>query len=114
VNRRLLLCLMAGLLLSCDTTASRLAGRWETEETPKRTLELFQDGTFTQALTGKTLGFVSKLLGPVKGKWAVEGKSLVLTVVAEDGSETIQKLPINELAGDRVVLNGERWRRLPQ
>ena len=93
-------------------TERRLRGRWESVDSPKRTLDLFADGSFTRRLSGK-LGFLSDVLGPQKGTWRVEGEALVLSVAAESGSISEEKLPINELGDEGLVLAGERWTRKP-
>jgi hypothetical protein len=77
----------------------RLTGQWKTEATPERTLDFYEDGTFSLRLSGKGLGFVSDLVGPEKGSWRV------------DGDETTKRLPINSLSGDELVLAGDRWKR---
>ncbi len=105
----------AVLIAGCGfLTERRLAGRWETVETPKRTLELLDDHTYTQRLSGKTLAFVSDLLGPEKGTWAVEGEVLVLSRTDDKGVERTVRLPIHHLSGDAVVLGDERWVRKAQ
>jgi hypothetical protein len=93
-------------------TAWRIAGEWESEATPKRTLILRHDGTYLQRFSGKTLGFLSEVLGPDTGRWQVEGRALVLTRTDAGGAETTRRLPIDGLLGDSVTLAGERWRRL--
>lgn len=92
-------------------TQRRLQGRWESVDTPVRTLDLYEDGTFSRRLSGKKLGFLSDILGPDKGTWRVEGEALVLATRGENGAVSEQKLPINELGDDAVVLAGERWTR---
>lgn len=92
-------------------TEQRLQGRWESVDTPIRTLDLYKDGTFSRRLSGKKLGFLSDILGPDKGTWRVEGEALVLATTSDDGVVSEQKLPINELGADAVVLAGERWTR---
>jgi hypothetical protein len=82
-------------------------------DTPIRTLDLFEDGTFSRRLSGKKLGFLSDILGPDKGTWRVEGEALVLVTTGDNGVVSEQKLPINELGDDAVVLAGERWTRKP-
>ena len=102
------------VVVGCNTlTARKLTGKWETEATPKRTLDLFADNTYSLRLSGKSLGFVSEILGPEKGTWRVEDHALVLARRNDDGVETTKKLPISELGSDAAVLGGERWRRLP-
>lgn len=115
-RRRLLAGLCAGLFVlatgACGRlTERRLQGRWESVDTPIRTLDLYQDGTFSRRLSGKKLGFLSDILGPDKGTWRVEGEALVLVTTGDNGVVSEQKLPINELADDAVVLAGERWTR---
>jgi hypothetical protein len=104
------------LLAACGTIAERrLAGQWRTEATPERTLDLFDDGTYALRLSGKGLGFVSELLGPRKGSWRVENGALVLSHKEADSEvERSERWPINELHSDRVVLAGERWRRVSE
>ncbi len=103
---------LVAVLAGCGWwTERRLAGRWETVDTPKRTLDLRGDHTYTQRLSGKTLGFVSDLLGPEAGTWGVEGEALVLTRTDERGVQQIVRLPIHELGGDSAVLGSERWMR---
>lgn len=86
-------------------------GQWKTETTPERTLDLFEDGSYSLRLSGKGLGFVSDLLGPQKGLWKVEDDMLVLTRRDEQGVEHADRWPINEMKGDLVVLAQERWKR---
>lgn len=119
-RRRARGCAGTGLVLAvivsggCNAlTARKLTGQWETEATPKRTLDLFADNTYSLRLSGKGLGFVSEILGPEKGTWRVEDHALVLARRTEDGVETTKKLPISELGSDAAVLGGERWRRIP-
>jgi hypothetical protein len=110
----LCLTLAATVLAGCDAlTARKLTGKWETEATPKRTLDLFADDTYSLRLSGKGLGFVSEILGPEKGTWRVEDHALVLARRSDEGVETTKKLPISELGSDVAVLGGERWRRRP-
>ena len=102
------------LLAGCDGLAARrLVGQWRSDAGPERTLDLFEDGSFSLRLSGKGLGFVSELLGPEKGRWRVAERALVLAHTDPSGVETTQKWPINELRRDHVVLAGERWRRVP-
>ena len=93
-------------------TAWRIAGEWESEPTPKRTLILRRDGTYLQRFSGKTLGFVSDVLGPDTGLWRVEHDGLVLTRSDPSGAETTRRLPIDDLGRDAVTLAGEHWRRV--
>ena len=105
--------LAVALAAGCGrVTAWRLAGEWESEATPRRTLILRGDGSYLQRFSGKTLGFVSEMLGPETGRWQVESRALVLTRTEADGSETTRKLPIDGLARASVSLAGERWRRV--
>jgi hypothetical protein len=90
---------------------NRLLGRWKSESTPERTLDLFEDGSYSMRLSGKGLGFVSDILGPVKGRWSLQGDSLVL-VHDDGGVEKTEKWPINELHRNDAVLAGERWHRV--
>lgn len=117
-RRRLLSGLCAVSLLATTVgcgalTEQRLQGRWESVDTPIRTLDLYKDGTFSRRLSGKKLGFLSDILGPDKGSWRVEGEALVLVTTGDNGVVSEQKLPINELGDDAVVLAGERWTRKP-
>lgn len=117
-RRRLLAGLCAGLCLlatvACGPlTQRRLQGRWQSVDTPIRTLDLFEDGTFSRRLSGKKLGFLSDILGPDKGTWRVEDEALVLATTGDNGAVSEHKLPINELGDDAVVLAGERWTRQP-
>jgi hypothetical protein len=89
----------------------RLTGQWKTEATPERTLDFYEDGTFSLRLSGKGLGFVSDLVGPEKGSWRVDGDVLVLASHDDRGVETTKRLPINSLSGDELVLAGDRWKR---
>ena len=98
---------------SCRPMRTRLVGQWKTEATPERTLDLFEDGTYSLRLSGKGLGFVSELLGPEKGLWKVERGKLVLTRRDEEGGEHTVAWPINEMKGDLVVLAQDRWKRVP-
>jgi hypothetical protein len=87
----------------------RLQGKWQSQGSPQRTLDLFADGAYSLRLSGKSLGFVSDLLGPEKGSWRVAGGTLILTYHEPSGAESIRRWPINELHGGQVVLAGERW-----
>jgi hypothetical protein len=105
--------LVASLLVlaACGFVAERrLRGQWRSEATPERTLDLFADGAYSLRLSGKGLGFMSEILGPQKGTWRVQGGALVL-VRSEAGRESSDRLQIDELSADQVVLAGERWRR---
>lgn len=113
--------LLALLVLACGLAACgfvaerRLVGQWKTEQTPERTLDLFEDRSYSLRLSGKGLGFVSEVLGPQKGSWRVEKGALVLVDhEAKTGAERTLTWPINELQSDSVVLAGERWRRVPR
>jgi hypothetical protein len=105
--------LLAGLGSGCGSlTQWRLAGEWQSERLPKRTLVLRQDGTYLQRFSGQTLGFVSDLVGPETGKWSVDGGTLVL-VGATTGSEPItRRLAIDNLERNDVSLDGEHWHRV--
>jgi hypothetical protein len=104
--------LAVALAAGCGrVTAWRLAGEWESEALPRRTLILRGDGSYLQRFSGKTLGFVSEVLGPETGRWQVESHALVLTPEA-DGSETTRRLPIDGLGRESVSLAGERWSRV--
>ncbi|MGE0453813.1 MAG: hypothetical protein AB7O37_12190 [Vicinamibacteria bacterium] len=103
---------LALLLPACNAlTERRLRGVWETEATPKRRLELLADGRYTRRLSGKTLGFLSEMLGPETGRWRVEDGALVL-FVQQEGRERAEKLSIEELGDRNVLLAGEHWIRL--
>jgi hypothetical protein len=105
---------LLGLLAACGfSTESRLKGRWETVDTPKRTLDLREDHTYTQRLSGKTLGFLSDMLGPQAGTWKVEGEALVLTFKDDKGAEQVDRLDIHELQDATVVLGDDRWVKKP-
>jgi hypothetical protein len=93
-------------------TEWRIAGEWETEATPKRTLVLGRDGTYSERLSGKKLGFLSDLLGPARGKWHVRRGSLVLVRGEAGGAETTRRLPIERLTPRSMVLAGERFIRV--
>src|SRR5262249_37345966 len=113
--RRWLALLCAGVLLlgACSRLeARRLRGVWESEQLPQRTLELKPDGTFARRLSGKTLGFLSDLVGAETGSWRVEDHALLLVRI-EGTKEISERLAIKELSGERVLLGGERWRRIP-
>jgi hypothetical protein len=107
--------LALGLLAAgCDRiTARRITGQWESEATPRRTLILHADGSYLQRFSGKTLGFVSELLGPETGRWRVEKDHLVLSHSRGDDDEVIRRLRIEGLSRDSVMLAGEHWDRLP-
>lgn len=99
--------------MGCSMLAEvRLEGEWESDPTPKRTLVLKGDGTYQQRFSGKTLGFVSEMLGPETGTWSVEGASVVLVRRETSGEETLRKLPMASLTSDSVMLAGERWTRI--
>ncbi len=103
---------LALLLPACNAlTERRLRGVWKTEATPKRRLELLADGRYTRRLSGKTLGFLSEMLGPETGRWRVEDGALVL-FVQEEGRERAEKLTIEDLGDRNVLLAGEHWIRL--
>jgi hypothetical protein len=115
-SRRLAAVAGVGALLLCVACsrleARRLRGVWESEALPKRTLELKPDGTFARRLSGKTLGFLSDLVGAETGSWLVEDHSLVLRRT-ESNKEISERLAIKDLSGGSVFLGGERWNRLP-
>ncbi len=90
----------------------RLMGQWESVAAPQRTLDLFSDHTYSLRLSGKTLGFLTSLLGPERGSWRVEANELVLSGAEPSGAKREVRWPINEMSGDEVVLAGERWRRV--
>lgn len=94
-------------------TERRLAGQWESEATPKRTLTLRGDGSYQQRFSGKTLGVLSELLGPETGSWRVTEGALVLERPDGSGAVTTRRLPIEQLSRESVRLAGERWLRLP-
>ncbi len=89
----------------------RLVGQWKTEATPERTLDFYEDGTYSLRLSGKGLGFVSDIVGPEKGSWHVDGDVLVLGSHDDHDVETTKRMPINSLSGDELVLAGDRWKR---
>jgi len=110
---------MAAMLLAvafavgCGAVAEwRIAGEWESETLPKRTLQLERDGSYRQRFSGRTLGFVSELLGPETGRWRIERGALVLTRTEPGGAETTRRLPLDQLGRREVTLAGERWWRL--
>ena len=92
-------------------TERKLRGVWETEATPKRRLDLLADGRYSRRLSGKTLGFLSEMLGPETGRWRVEDGALVL-FVQEEGRERSERLTIEDLGARSVLLAGEHWIRL--
>ncbi len=97
----------------CDRIAAwRMAGQWESENTPKRTLILRTDGSYLERFSGKGLGFVSELLGPETGRWRIEGRSLVLTSPRGESDEHVRRLAIDGLSRDSVQLAGEHWDRV--
>jgi hypothetical protein len=106
------LLLLAGL--ACNgLTERRLRGTWETRDLPKRRLELAADGTFARRFSGKTLGFVSDVVGSERGRWRVEGGALLLA--QQDGTrERSERLPIEDLSPEHVILAGEKWLRLSE
>ncbi len=93
-------------------TAWRIAGQWESESTPKRTLILRTDGTYLQRFSGKGLGFVSDIFGPETGRWSVEGRNLVLASPRGENDDVVRRLAIDDLARDSVMLAGEHWDRV--
>jgi len=104
----------ATTLAGCSWFAERrLAGQWESEPTPKRTLQLRSDGSYEQRFSGKTLTVVSELFGPETGRWRVAGAALLLERSEANGAVSSRRLPLEELSRDSVLLAGERWRRLP-
>ena len=99
-------------LPACRGTRAQLVGQWKTEATPERTLDLFEDGTYSLRLSGKGLGFVSEILGPEKGLWKVEKGKLILTRSDKEGGEHTDVWLIGELKRDSVALAQERWKRV--
>jgi len=93
-------------------TEMRIEGEWESDATPKRTLVLNSDGTYLERFSGKTLGFVSDVLGPDHGRWHVEARAVVLVRQESSGAETTRRLPMGDLESDSVLLAGERWHRV--
>jgi hypothetical protein len=112
--RRLLLTLPLLLLVACSSTEDRLVGRWETIETPKRTLDLRKDHTFARRLSGKTLGFLSDLVGPQSGSWSVVDDTLVLATRDDKGVASSERLPVAALEEKSVTLGEDHWVRLTQ
>ncbi len=107
---RLLATVALVLLVGCGFVQERrLRGRWQSEGAPERTLDLFADGSYSLRLSGKSLGFVSDLLGPEKGSWRVQDGTLLLATRQASGAESIRRWPINELHAGEVVLASERW-----
>lgn len=109
--------LAAALVLTtaagCGTVVAwRITGEWESEGLPKRTLILRRDGSYLQRFSGKTLGFVSEVLGPESGRWQIERHALVLTRTDAGGAETTRRLPIDGLSSDSLTLAGEHWLRV--
>jgi hypothetical protein len=90
----------------------RLEGTWESDATPKRTLVLRDDDTYLQRFSGKTLGFVSEVLGPETGRWHVAGNTLVLVRQESSGAEVTKRIPFESLSQDSVLLGGETWHRI--
>jgi len=112
VRAALLLVAAVAVFSACNTlTERKLRGVWETEATPKRRLDLLADGRYSRRLSGKTLGFLSEMLGPETGRWRVEDGALVL-FVQEEGRERAEKLTIENLGERSVLLAGEHWIRL--
>lgn len=103
--------LASGFVGCSKLSEVRLRGTWESDATPKRTLVLRGDGSYLQRFSGKTLGFLSEVLGPEAGQWHVERGALVLVRQEGAGAETRKRLPIDALSSDAVVLAGERWHR---
>jgi hypothetical protein len=106
---------MVAFFASCRYLRERqLVGTWESVATPKRTLDLYEDRTYSLRLSGKALGFLSDLVGPEKGEWKVEGDTLVLSYTSpgNEAVENTRRFRINEMSGDEIVLSGDRWRRL--
>ncbi len=100
------------LLSGCGYwTERKLQGAWETEATPKRTLELRPDKSYSRRFSGKTLGFLSDLAGPEQGSWSVEGDQVVL-FSADGNKEKSEKLVIKDLTAESVTLGGEGFRRV--
>lgn len=109
----LVVLLLAGLGSGCGSlTRWRLAGEWQSERLPKRTLLLRQDGTYLQRFSGQTLGFVSDLVGPETGSWSVEGGVLVLVGATAGTGPTTRRLAIDNLERNTVSLDGEHWHRV--
>lgn len=105
--------LAVALAAGCGrVTAWRMSGEWESEATPKRTLILRRDGTYLQRFSGKTLGFLSDVLGPETGRWQVESDALVLTHSDPGGVETSRRLPIDDLSRGALTLAGGHWWRV--
>ncbi len=117
MTRRTWLALTAVLLLAaCQSTKDKLAGDWQTVDTPLRTIALRADGTYDIRFTGRTLGIVNDLAGPIeKGRWRVEDSVLVLVQFDDQGKEKTRRLPIGDLKPETVQLGNDRYRRvLPQ
>jgi hypothetical protein len=93
-------------------TAWRIAGQWESENTPKRTLILRTDGSYLERFSGRGLGFVSEILGPETGRWSIEGRNLVLASPRGENDEHVRRLPIDGLTRESVQLAGEHWDRV--
>lgn len=106
--RPAVLLLVAVVLASAACTERRLMGDWESVDTPKRTLSLQADHTFSLRFSGKTLGFISELAGPERGTWAVASGKLVLTYP----SGKAESWPVDGLASAHVDLAGQRWVRV--
>jgi len=110
----LALAVLLAVLAACGfSKESQLQGRWETVETPKRTLDLRTDHTYSQRLSGKTLGFLSDMLGPQTGTWAVEDDALVLSFKDDKGQPVSNRLAIHELSDQGAVLGEDRWVKKP-
>jgi hypothetical protein len=114
VTRRIALSvlLLSLALPACRGARAQLVGQWKTEATPERTLDLFEDGTYSLRLSGKGLGFVSEILGPEKGLWKVEKGRLILTRSDKEGGEHTYAGLSSELKRDSVVLAQDRWKRV--
>jgi hypothetical protein len=104
---------VAASVAGCGAFAEwRLQGEWESDATPLRTLTLRPDGSYSQRFSGKTLGFVSELLGPETGRWQVAGGALVLIRSEASGASTTRQLPLDRLSRHSVFLAGEPWHRV--
>ena len=110
-----LVAVLAAVLAGCSVlTEMRLEGEWESDATPKRALSLKGDNTYQQRFSGKTLGFLSEMLGPEAGTWSVESTHLVLVRQDASGEQTTRRLPLSNLSSNSVTLAGESWHRVPE
>ena len=92
---------LIGVLLAAGCgylTEKRLQGAWETEATPKRTLDLRPDKSYSRRFSGKTLGFLSDLAGAEQGSCTSRASSCAF-LGRQPGA--LGEVAIKDLTGSR-------------